>query len=123
MLVGDAVHGSEVMSGSPVNGSFVPQAAACPRVPRSEEISCSRGEPTACNAATQVVLSGTHRRVLYPNSPVFRHAAPSLRQAVSALPLATCPLGLLSQVYPWHLGGSGRWHRGSMGDIEGERLE
>lgn len=35
VLVGDAVHGSEVMSGSLVISSSVPQAAACPRVPRS----------------------------------------------------------------------------------------
>lgn len=123
VLVGDAVHGSEVMSGSPVIGNSVPQAAACPRVPRSEGVSCSRGEPTACDAATEVVLSGVHRRVPYPNSPVFRRAAPSLPHAVSALPVAMCPLGLLSRVYPWHLGGSGRCHRGSMSDIEGKRLE
>lgn len=51
VLAGDAVHGSEVMSGSPAIGSSVPQAAACPGVPKSEGISCGRGEPTACNPA------------------------------------------------------------------------
>lgn len=45
-------------------------------------------------------------------------------RAVSALSLAACPPGRPSQVNPQHLrGGSRRWHRGSRGDTEGERLE
>lgn len=54
-------HGSEVMSGSPVISSSVPQVAACPRVPRSGGIiSYGRREPMTCNAATQAVLPAMH---------------------------------------------------------------
>lgn len=114
VLVGDAVQGSEVVSGSPVIAAPCPQLQPAPGCPVPKE-----SPAVDVSTATWVVHKGGFCTQNLLRSGMLPPASPK-----QFLPCHfQCPLGLLSQVYPRHLGGSERWHGGSRGDIESKQLQ